>query len=406
MATLSSLTPLEAELGRAIVPAEETARADDAARPESLTVEVISTLAGLEAAADDWHALEATTGSNAVFQSFSHTVIWARHFLDAAPSHKLHVVVVRERGEAKLILPLGILKRAGMTLGKIAGAPVAQYSEILADPEADLKACFKTALRSLRKDGIDLLELDGVRDDSLLMLAATDRAGPRLRDRVALFADLTVAPDHDKFVRGLGKNHVRGIRQRRNQAEKAGTLSFEIIEGGPAAGAAMAQAMEMKRDWLVDRGAVSSAFLNDTTKRVLKDLATHSPNAIIMLMMFEGETAALRLGFEYLGTYFAYLSTYSGKLAKFSPGKLLFDFTFMAARERGTRTVDLLPPDGEHKRAWSNGEVGVADYALALSVKGAFYSFARQCTESSARWIWNHLPGPLRAFVATRLLKL
>jgi CelD/BcsL family acetyltransferase involved in cellulose biosynthesis len=407
MANLSSITPLESGLNGVIAPVGEVSAPTDASIGiETLSVEVIADLAGLEAAADDWHALEATTGPNAVFQSFSHTLIWARHFLEGGASRKLHVVVVREAGEAKLILPLGIHQYPALRLGKIAGDPVAQYSEILADPEADLAACFKAALKSLREDGIDLLELDGVRDDSLLLRAALDRVGPRLHDRIAQYSDLTVAPDHDKFVRGLSMNHFRSIRQRRAQADKAGSVNFEIIEGGPGAGAAMAQAMDMKRDWLVERGAISSAFLNDTTKRVLKELATHSPNAIVMLMMFEGETAALRFGFEYLGEYFAYLSAYSSKLAKFSPGKLLLDFTFMTERDRGTKVIDMLPPAGEHKKIWCNRDVGVADYALALSMKGAFYTFVQQHFESTMRWTWNHLPGRLRSFIATKLLKL
>ena len=407
MANLSSITPLESGLNDVVVPVGDApARADVAAGTERLTVEVISDLAGLEAAADDWHALEATTGPNAVFQSFSHTLIWARHFLEGGFSRKLHIVVVREDGEARLILPLGVLKYPALKLGKIAGDPVAQYSEVLADPDANLAACFKAALASLRKDGIDLLEFDGVRDDSLLRLAAAGRMGPRLNERTAPFADLTAAPDHDRFVRGLGKNLGRSLRQRRNQADKAGSVNFEVIEGGTAAGAALTQAMEMKRDWLADRGSISGAFVSDITKKVLAELAAHSPNALVLLMMFEGETAALRLGFEYLGTYFAYLTVYSAKLAKFSPGKLLLDFTFMTERSRGATIVDMLPPDSEHKRPWCNKEVGVADYALALSVKGAFYTFAQQHFEATARWVWNHLPSNMRSAVATRLLKL
>ena len=153
-------------------------------------------------------------------------------------------------------------------------------------------------------------------------------------------------------------------------------------------------------------GAISSAFLNETTKRVLIELATHSPNAIVMLMLFDGETAALRLGFEYLGTYFGYLSAYSDKFSRFSPGKLLFDFCYMTERERGTRIIDLLPPDGEHKRAWSNNQIGVADHALALTVKGALFAFTQQKVGSALRWTWSRLPTGLRSFLATKILKL
>jgi hypothetical protein len=78
----------------------------------------------------------------------------------------------------------------------------------------------------------------------------------------------------------------------------------------------------------------------------------------------------------------------------------------MTERERGTRTIDLLPPDGEHKQVWSNSQVGVADYALALSVKGAFFAFAQEKTGAMLRWTWHRLPTGLRSFVATRILKL
>ncbi len=372
----------------------------------ALAVEVVDDLAGLERLAAEWEALEAASGPGVLFQTHAQIVIWARHFTGGDSGTRLHVVVVRDAGRARLIVPLGISRRAGLRIGRIAGDPVAQYAEVLVDPAADLPACFAAALSSLRRSHIDLLLLDGVRDDSRLYALAAGRARSVWNRRVAPYADLRSAPTHDAFLRARGKNLARGIRQRRNQAEHAGRVEFEILEGGAAAGAAMDRALEMKRDWLVQRGAMSSAFLSDRTRKALRDLAEHCPTAIVMLMMLEGEAVALRFGFEFLGTYVAYLSTYSARVAGFSPGKLLMDFGFSQERRRGASIVDMLPPDGEHKHDWCAGQVGVADYPLPLNARGAVLATVDHAFQAARRWVWDQLPPTFRSALAARMLKI
>lgn len=381
-----------------------------AARPASpdrdLGVTVVADGAGLARIGDEWRALEALSPAAAVFQSHAQTEIWVRHFIEPGPrAPRLHIVVVRQAGAARLILPLALSRRAGLTIGHMVGAPIAQYAELLADPAADLPAIFGVALGALREDGVDALVFDGVRADSALLAGARPALRPPLNRRIAPFADLAATPSHDGFVRSRGKDLLYGIRNRRKRLERDGRVSFELIEGGAAARAAIGEAIGLKLDWLQQRGAVSSAFIDSRTTDCLLELAERCPGAVVMRLAFEDRPAAIRFGFEHGGTFFAYLSAYDTDLAQYAPGKLLLNFCFERERERRTRLVDMLPPAGEHKTLWCDSAVEVADYLLPLTGPGTLFALARERALPAAEWTWHHLPAGVRSLVARHILR-
>ena len=126
-----------------------------------------------------------------------------------------------------------------------------------------------------------------------------------------------------------------------------------------------------------------------------------------MRLLVDGQPAAIRFGFQYRGRYFAYLSAYDPAFAQYAPGKLLMDFCLRSMRERGVTRVDMLPPAGEHKEAWCDTAVSVADYAIPLTAKGRLYSLlVQEKLRPALDWTWHHLPSPLRALVARHLLKI
>ena len=385
------------------------ARADTAGgREPALSVAVISDVEALEDAAAEWVALERLADSSALFQTHAQITIWARSFLaGTAGGRRLHIALVREAGAIRLIVPVTVTTTAGIRVGRIAGCPIAQYSELLGAPEADLPACFSMALKALRRTGLDLLQLDGVREGSALWRAIAPFHLAPIDPRVAPFADLSHSPDHDAFVRKRSKNLLHGLRNRRKQIERTGALRFDLLEGGQEARAALAEAIQLKREWLVQRGAISTAFLEPITTGCLLELAQSCPGALVMRMLIDEQPAAIRFGFEHAGTYFAYMSAYDTRLAQYAPGKLLLDFCFASIRARGGTRVDMLPPAGEHKAVWCDGEIAVADYTLPLSMRGLAYArIVQERLRPALSWTWHHLPAPLRTFLAARFLTI
>jgi CelD/BcsL family acetyltransferase involved in cellulose biosynthesis len=369
---------------------------------------VASRASELGAIESDWLALERLSPASTVFQSFAHIKIWADHFLSRKSGSKLHVVVVRDRGGPVLILPLTIAGPPGLRIARIAGDPVAQYFEMPFDPAYASPGAFGAALASVKRAGADAILFRHVRDDSQLLRAASAYLRPHSARTEAPFADLSGFADFAGFLKSLSKKTRQGLRNRRNHLEKAGPFEFQILRGGKGAREAIAEAIDLKRKWLVQRGNMSSAFVDPATRGCLLDLAESSESgAVVLRLLVGGEAAAIRYGFEYRGTHFAYMSAYDSRFADLSPGKLLMEFCISGFKERGVQRIDMLPPDGRHKKDWCREAIGVADYALPLTPTGRLYAEVYQeKVRPAIKQAFLRLPVPLRSLLAALFVSL
>lgn len=373
-----------------------------------LTVEALTSVAALEAAAADWRALEALSAPSAVFQSHAHLLAWARHFVDAAGGQQLALFLVRRAGRPVLALPLVVGGLPGLRIARLAGDPVAQYSDILADPGADCAAAFETALAAASEAGVDAIVLRRVRADSELMRLARPRLRPPTEPRVAPYADLSGFTDFAGYLGALPRKTRQGLRNRRNRLAKTEGVVLALLRGGAVAREAVATAIEMKRVWLVQRGEVSTAFVDPATKACLLDLAEDpASGSAVALMTVNGEIAGVRLGFEYRGTHFAYFSTYDEHFAELAPGRMLMDFCLSGFAERGFTRLDMLPPAGRHKAEWCDQEMPVADYTLPLTPAGRLYAaLYQERFRPFVHLAWQHTPTSLRSLISALVLRL
>jgi len=371
-------------------------------------VEVIAHPAALQLIAHDWHALEALSPAAAVFQSFAHVDLWAKHFIDAAHGNALHVAVVREQGRPVLILPCSVSGPAMLRVARIAGDPIAQFSEILADPVGASRAALDAALLSLKKVGVDALVARRVRDDSHFLRLAAPHLRPATSRCVAPYADLAAFADFDAYQKSLSKKVRQALRHRRNHLEKRGDFRFEILTAGAEARAAVTDAVDLKRKWLVQRGSLSSAFVDPATKACLLDLA-ESPEsgAVVARLSIGGEAAAIRYGFEHGGTHFAYMSAYDARFADVSPGKLLMEHVISGSLARGFSRLDMLPPAGRHKSEWCALETGAADYTLPLTPSGRAYAeIYQERVRPALKRGFQLLPASLRTLATALFIRL
>jgi CelD/BcsL family acetyltransferase involved in cellulose biosynthesis len=340
-----------------------------------LDVEVISRIDALDAIAGEWRALEALSPADCVFQSFAHIRPWARHFVEKVHGATLHVAAVRREGQPLLILPTVVAGPSVLRIARIAGDPIAQYSGVILDPSLASRAAFEAALASFKQAGVDAIVLRRVRDDSHLLRFAAPYLRPAMGREVAPYADLSAFGDFAAYKENLSKRTRRGLRYRRNHLEKAGPFRFEIFAGGAEARSAVADAVDLKRKWLVQRGNLSTAFVDPATRDCLLDLAESAESgSVVTRLVVNDEAAAVRFGFEYRSTHFAYLSAYDARYSDVSPGRLLMEYLISGLWERGVRRLDMLPPEGRHKRDWCRLESGVADYTLPLSSSGKAYA--------------------------------
>jgi CelD/BcsL family acetyltransferase involved in cellulose biosynthesis len=371
---------------------------------ETPAVDVVSSTSDLDDLAVQWLALEQRSGANSVFQSFGQIRAWTRHFLlEKRPYRRLHIAVVRQHGRTVLILPLVMSRRAPLKIARLAGDPIAQYTDLILDPTFATRAHLDAALASVRHAGGDALVFRRVRRDSHLHRLAADLFVSPTAVSTAPWADLAPHPDYEAFRQTLSKKVRQGLRNRRNHLEKAGDFAFELIPGGAEARAALADALDMKRRWQIQRGAVSSAFANFAARNCLLDIAgdASGTGAVVGRLLVKGEPAAICFGFEYQGTYFRYLNAYAESFADLSPGTLLINDYVSRFRERGVERIDMLPPGGRHKADWCRFETGVADYTLPLTALGRAYAsgYQRHLRPALQR-IWQELPGGVRSLGA------
>ncbi len=363
---------------------------------------------GLDAIAPEWLALEARLPSAAVFQSFAHVRLWARHFTGQKRDASLHVAVVREGGRAVLILPTAVSGNAALRIARIAGDPIAQYSELLIDPSLASRGAFEAALGPLQDAGVDAVVLRRVRDNSSLLRLAAPHLRPPMARTVAPFADLSAFPSFAAFRETLSKKVRHGLRNRRHHLDRAGAFRFEILKSGADARAALAEAVDLKRKWLVQRGTLSSAFVDPATRECLLELAESGEcGAVVARLVVAGEAAAIRFGFEYRGTHFAYMSAYEQRFADVSPGKLLMEYLISGFWERGIRRIDMLAPEARHKRDWCKLETGVADYTLPLTQIGRAYAeIYQERLRPALKRGFERMPEALRSLASALFVKV
>jgi CelD/BcsL family acetyltransferase involved in cellulose biosynthesis len=380
------------------------------ARDVSLAADVVTSAAGLAALEAEWLALEERTSCHTVFQNYATVRTWARHFLRGeGERHRLHVAVVRHRGRAALILPLVISRAGPFRVARMAGDPIAQYSDLLVDPEIDAEAAFEAALQSVRAAGADAIVFRRVREDSALLALAAPHARPGINASSAPYADLSGFADYDSLLQSLSKNMRKGLRNRRHHLDKTGGAAFELLTGGAQARQAVADALNMKRSWLIQRGAVSTAFLDPHTRECLLDLAEDRSGvgAVVLRLSVKGEPAAIRFGFEYQNTYFAYMSAYDPAFAHLAPGKMLMDFYLSAFDKRGLTCIDMLPPSSRHKTDWCDAETKVGDYTLPLTQRGRVYAEVYQeRLRPGLQKAWKRLPDWARSAAAAVLVSV
>ncbi|MBZ8134729.1 GNAT family N-acetyltransferase [Afifella sp. IM 167] len=387
------------------------AHAASAASP-ALTGEIVRGAAAFAALAAEWERL-AARAANGVFQTPSFLSIWARHFTADKPE-RFWCVTVRMRGELCLVWPIEIC-RCGpipVRIASNAGAPISQYDEILIAPKGDPLALFAAALETLRAAGVDLLTVERVRADSALA-AALPAFARRLGEPDA--APFTVTdPEGLKAFLASRKSKLRKESNRRRNALAAiGELELVMPEDPATTRLWLEETLELKRDWLKDKGMVSRAFLDRRTHDCLESFAGElggSGGAVRLLaprLTVGGRFAAQEIAFLHNGAYHLFLRAFSPEFAAHGPGNVLTEMVLAWCAEEGILRYDMLPPRFRNKREWQSGEVEVADYAMPLTATGRLYQgIVVDTLKPAIRNLYYALPQGMRSFLAGRTLRL
>ena len=366
-----------------------------AANPERAAgeAEIFSGAEALEAVAADWRAIEREGALLTPFQSFAVAAA-------ALPAHLEHgqvphIIVVREHGETRAILPLVATTMAGSRVLRFLGDPLIQYGDAIL-PGAGNEAHLMQALLAAGKLGADAALFRKVRTDAKI-------AG--VLSRRAHVSNVEEAPYVDlRRESGLPPRDMRELRRYRRRLGEQGEVKLHITRG-PEALHCVNRALELKRDWLAIKGFSSSVIGDPHWERVLTSLVTgHAELLACARLETGGRLAAIEVAITHGKRWHAFLGAINPEFAKCGPGQVQMADTIEYAREHGFLAYDLLAPADPFKRVIATGAVAVCDYALPLSLQGQVaaraFRFAPQ-----AKSLLGKLPAPLRR-AAKSILRL
>lgn len=365
------------------------------AKPERAAgeAEIFSGAEALEAVSADWRAIEREGALTTPFQSFA--VAEAALAAHLAHGHEPHVIVVREHGAVRAILPLMASTMAGSRVLRFLGDPLIQYGDAVLS-HAGSEAHLVQALLAAGRLGADAALLRKVRSDA--------KIAPLLSRR-AHVSSVEEAPYVDlRRDVGLTPSSSRELRRKRKRLMDMGGVELRITRGSSAV-QCVRTALDYKRHWLAAKGFSSSVIGDAHWEAVLVSLVTEHANLLACARLeVGGRLAAIEIAITYGKRWHAFLGAIDPEFMKCGPGQVQMAATIAHAREQGFLAYDLLAPADPFKRVIATGAIAVCDYALPLSLQGQVaaraFRFAPQ-----AKSLLGKLPAPIRS-VAQSLLRL
>lgn len=348
-----------------------------AAPANPLAAEVLHGAEGFEKLLPEWHYLAEQQISPILFQTPSLLSIWAGHFARRRPADFM-TVVVRHAGRPILIWPLFIERHGFLRIACSAGAPISQYDEILADPDACVRTAMGTALDILAKTiGPDLVMFERVRADSQLRSALRE-AKPLGCDEGAPYLDLSGGLE--AALKSRKSYAAKQQKKRMKRFAKEGESAVTIASDPAEAEAWLSEALTLKRNWLKSSGFVSRAFVKAATGSCLRELArtltepAASPRMVVAKLTLDGKTAAIEAGFVHRGTFHLYLRAFVPEFSNLGPGNVLTEHMIGWCVENGVKRYDMMAPRSRNKAEWQSDEIGVADFVLPMTWLGKLYA--------------------------------
>lgn len=366
-----------------------------AAKPERAAgeAEVFSGADALDAVEAEWRAIEREGALNSPFQSFA--VAEASLPAHLAHRHEPQIVVVREHGMTRAILPLMMTSMAGSRVLRFLGDPLIQYGDAVLS-RAGTEAHLVAALHAAGKLSADAALFRKVRSDAKISALLSRRAQVS-RVEEAPYADL-------RRVVSLPPRDARELRRYRRRLAEQGEVELKIKRGRDALGCVQA-ALEMKRNWLAAKGFTSSVIGDEAWESVLASLVTGHANLLACARLeIGGKLAAIEVAITHGKRWHAFLGAIDPAFARSGPGQVQMADTIAYAREQGFTAYDLLAPADAFKRVIATGAISVCDYALPLSLQGQVAARAFRFAPL-AKSMLGKLPTPLRS-AAKSLLRL
>ncbi len=339
---------------------------------------LITSPAHLSALSEQWQALEQDTAvAPTIFQSFTWIKNWSDHYAQPDCQHEIHIVAGFLRNKLVFVLPLMKSCHMGVSTLNWATDPLGQYGDVLCAKDQNLTKWMSASLRFIRRlKGIDIIRLRHVRQSSAIENFASKYFIDAKLHEQAPYLDLTPFKSDADYDARYNSQQRKRRKKIRNKLEEFGAVEFNILIPGSINDHAMSEAIREKNEWLSERGRFNRVMGCPQHVGFLKSLSRSTADGFEFVtteLSAGGKPVSWEIGFNYMGTHFAYITSHINALTDLSPGRLHMDLSQRLALSSGQQRFDLMVPNDHHKESWCSAKIDTKDYFYPTSWRGKFY---------------------------------
>jgi len=349
-----------------------------------------------------WRDLERRSLDPTIFQTADWCCAWvdARKACGAAETPR---IVTISRGSSLVLLwPLAVRRLSFFRVLHSLGEPATQYADALIDRGEDQQALLKMAWETIQSwPDIDAIELRRIRDGTAV-------AKQLLRHRVERTRASAPVLDFRSLDAGSAEGQRtsrtrQALRRHQRLLSEHGPVTFELVERPEEQCELLDQAFSLKQTWQKQKSSVSTGYAHGASLGCLQRLA-RSGGLLAVCLRSGPEIAAVEIGALRQRHYWSLVQSYDLRFSRHAPGRLLFWHLLKRCPELSIDVFDFLAPADRHKLEWSNKEVPIADYLVAVSLVGylaVFYltwvrPLLRECYRRLPAGLGQHASGLLR----------
>ena len=336
-------------------------------------VTVLHGAAGMTALAQEWRALfKRAARPHQVFQSYAFLSLWAKHY--CGDGCEPVVAVARAGGRAVAILPLVRQRLFGVPALRAMGLPVAQFSDMIAEPDAS-PALIAEMWKTIAGLGAHVLELRRVRADSdLARLAPPTPYVYERQQAPQARLERRVGPDGEPGEAYSAKYRSNYRRRLKRLGETGDVKMVGPILGREAQAAALL-AVEMKRAWLSHHQLASPAVQDGRFAAFFAEAALDPDIALQACgIQLDGDYIAIDLSFPCKGACYGHVLAVDPAHEAGGLGPMTVHQSFAAARAGGAEMFDLLTPSSAYKMSHADAAIDVSSRLYAFTAFGRLFA--------------------------------
>ncbi len=373
----------------------------------AVTLETVTTVAGVAALAPYYERLHRATGNTSPFALHEWHLIWCRHFLNCNPrihDEPLFYVLRNSAGTCVAIVPfvisrrkVGPLKFASINLLG-ADPAITELRAPIVDPDYESLTASAVQHHLAACDGWDWVHWTGISKQfgEALSVEGNLQWQPALSDSV-----LDMAPTWEEFRRGLKRNIRESLRHCYNSLKRDNHhFELHVIEDPAGVGRGLDRFLELHimranlKSTVMHPNRFASEVCRNFLYAVCERLAERGAVRLFQLEV-DSQVVAMRIGFVVGDSLYLYYSGFDPAWSRYSVMTTTIAEAIKYAIERGIKTVSLSPAKDISKTRWGARQV---DYRSAYAQNRRLRSRLAQRVYMTARsgeglqsWVLQHL---------------